>query len=69
MPDPDPRESFELDLTLEERLRFEAAAARQGVSAQDLLSKLARQQIVLSENLGARVAMGPGSVDTRTPPS
>jgi hypothetical protein len=54
-----------LDLTDEEAARLNAVAARQDLMIEALVSKLARQQIILSENLGARVATGPGSLDTR----
>jgi predicted DNA-binding ribbon-helix-helix protein len=57
--------STALDLTGEEFARLTAIAARQGLTVEALISKIARQQIVLAENLGARVAVGPGSVDTR----
>lgn len=58
-------EWYELDITPAERVRFEVQANRQGVTVEELISKLVRGHIVLAENLGLKLAMGPGSVDTR----
>lgn len=58
-------EWFGLDLTPAETARVEAMAARHGVSPEELISKLVRQQLALFEHLGARVALGADSVDTR----
>lgn len=58
-------EWLELDLTPDERARAEVAARAQGLSLEAWISAQVRADILMFEHLDARVATGPGALDTR----